>query len=145
MNGLSIEAARVLADTSVTTTVLQVLGGLIAALVAAAGIIGTWAALRVGRNSQIISTYRASAESWENRANSLSAEKQGVEEQLSGALQAVQSLQAKNDALQGLVTGQPAVEKLSRDMNRKFSELTEHIRRIENALKGKADVRPDAD
>ena len=145
MSGLSIEAARLLAEPSSTTTVLSVLGGLIAALIAAAGIVGTWAALRVGRNTQILSTYRASAESWENRANSLKAEKDAAEEQLARALENLHSLQTRNDTLQGLVTGQPAVEKLSRDMHRKFGELTDRMRSIEEILKGSGDVRTDSD
>lgn len=125
----------VLASTPVTT-VLSVAGGLIAVLITAAGIIGTWAALRVGRNTQITANYRATAESWESLATSLTAEKSELEHKLEEAMVTINSLNTKVSTLQDLATGHPEVEKLSRDMNKSFQTLTIQMNRIEHSLKG---------
>lgn len=118
------------------TTVISILSGLIAALIAIAGGVGTWAALRVAKNSQLIANYEATATSWERRATSLKAEKEGVEDQLKDALAAVSSLHAKISALQDIATGQPAVEKLTMDMNSIFQLIATQLNRIESHLTG---------
>jgi hypothetical protein len=123
---------------SAITTVLSVAGGLIAVLITTAGIIGTWAALRVGRNTQITANYRATAESWESLATSLTAEKSELEHKLEDAMVTIASLNTKVSTLQDLATGHPAVEKLSRDMNKSFQTLTIQMTRIEDSLKGAA-------
>jgi hypothetical protein len=128
-------AQAVLASSSVTT-VLSIAVGLIAVLITAAGIIGTWAALRVGRNTQITANYRATAESWESLATSLTAEKVELESKLEEAMVTIASLTTKVSTLQELATGHPAVEKLSGDMKKSFQTLTIQMNRIENSLKG---------
>jgi biopolymer transport protein ExbB/TolQ len=145
MSGLAYETARYYADSANSTTVLSVIGGLIASLIAVAGVVGTWAALRVGRNAQVLSTYKASAESWESLANSLKAEKESVEAQLDKALATVRALEARNAALQDLVTGQPVIEMVSRDMKTGFDKLTEQMARIEETLKGSTHGESDPD
>lgn len=125
---------------SSATTIITILGGLIVALIAIAGGVGTWAALRVAKNSQIIANYKATAESWENRANSLKAEKEGLEDQLRTAAAVNTSLQAKNSALQDLATGNPAVEKLTTEVNKFCQDLAGQIARIESSLKGTGHV-----
>ena len=130
--------AHTVLSTSPVTTVLSIAGGLIAVLITAAGIIGTWAALRVGRNTQITANYRATAESWESLATSLTAEKAELEHRLDDAMVTIASLNTKVSTLQELATGHPAVEKLSRDMNQSFKTLTQQMNRIENSQKGEA-------
>lgn len=129
-------AVQTVLATSPITTVLSIAGGLIAVLITAAGIIGTWAALRVGRNTQITANYRATAESWESLATSLTAEKSELERRLEEAMVTIASLNTKVSTLQELATGHPAVEKLSRDMNKSFQTLTIQMNRIEDSLKG---------
>lgn len=129
-------AVQTVLATSPITTVLSIAGGLIAVLITAAGIIGTWAALRVGRNTQITANYRATAESWESLATSLTAEKSELEHKLEDAMVTIASLNTKVSTLQELATGHPAVEKLSRDMNKSFQTLTIQMNRIEDSLKG---------
>jgi biopolymer transport protein ExbB/TolQ len=129
-------AAQTILASSPVTTVLSVAGGLIAVLITAAGIIGTWAALRVGRNTQITANYRATAESWESLATSLTAEKSELEHKLEEAMVTIASLNTKVSTLQELATGHPAVERLSRDMNKSFQTLTAQMNRIEDSLKG---------
>lgn len=129
-------AAQIVLASSPVTTVLSIAGGLIAVLITAAGIIGTWAALRVGRNTQITANYRATAESWESLATSLTAEKGELEHKLDEAMVTIASLNTKVSTLQELATGHPAVERLSRDMNRSFQTLTLQMNRIEDSLKG---------
>lgn len=144
MAALTALNAASASSSSVSSTALAVLGGLIAAMIMAAGAVGTWAALRVGKNSQVIANYKSGAESWEARANGLKAEKEGLEDQLATAMQTITSLQSKVSTLQELATGHPAVEALSRDMTRSFRSLTEQMTRIENVLKGEANGRPAA-
>jgi hypothetical protein len=129
-------AVQAVLASSPVTTVLSIAGGLIAALLTAAGIIGTWAALRVGRNTQITANYRATAESWESLATSLTAEKAELEHKLDDAMVTIASLNTKVSTLQELATGHPAVEKLSRDMNKSFQTLTIQMNRIEDSLRG---------
>jgi hypothetical protein len=129
-------AVQTVLASSAIPTVLSVAGGLIAVLITAAGIIGTWAALRVGRNTQITANYRATAESWESLATSLTAEKSELEHKLEEAMVTIASLNTKVSTLQELATGHPAVERLSRDMNKSFQTLTLQMNRIENSLKG---------
>jgi hypothetical protein len=120
---------------SAVTTALSVVGGLIAVLITIAGLVGTWAALRVGRNSQLISNYRATAESWEARAKSITAEKSALEKQLEEAMVTITSLTTKVSTLQDLATGHPAVEKLSREVGKSFQSLTNQLTRIEDSLR----------
>lgn len=134
--------AQTILASSTVTTALSIAGGLIAALITTAGIIGTWAALRVGRNTQITANYRATAESWESLATSLTAEKSELEHKLEEAMVTITSLNTKVSTLQELATGHPAVEKLSRDMNKSFQTLTLQMNRIENSLKGAANGGP---
>jgi hypothetical protein len=134
---LSLGSHMVYASSAITT-VLSVAGGLIAVLITAAGIIGTWAALRVGRNTQITANYRATAESWESLATSLTAEKMELEHKLEDAMVTIASLNTKVSTLQELATGHPAIEKLSRDMNLSFQTLTVQMTRIEDSLGGAA-------
>jgi hypothetical protein len=133
-------AVHTVLASSPVTTVLSIAGGLIAVLITAAGIIGTWAALRVGRNTQITANYRATAESWESLATSLTAEKAELEHKLDEAMVTITSLNTKVSTLQELATGHPAVEKLSRDMNKSFQTLTIQMNRIEDSLKGAGNV-----
>jgi hypothetical protein len=135
-------AAQAVLASSAVTTVLSVAGGLIAVLITAAGIIGTWAALRVGRNTQITANYRATAESWESLATSLTAEKAELEHKLDEAMLTIASLNTKVSTLQELATGHPAVERLSRDMNESFQTLTIQMNRIEDSLKGAGNGGP---
>jgi hypothetical protein len=62
--------------------VLTLFGTLISVLLAVAGGIGAWAALRVGRNAQVINNFRVNAESWEKVAGSRQAEKEELEQEL---------------------------------------------------------------
>jgi hypothetical protein len=135
-------AVQTVLASSPVTTVLSIAGGLIAVLITAAGIIGTWAALRVGRNTQITANYRATAESWESLATSLTAEKAELEHKLNEAMVTITSLNTKVSTLQELATGHPAVEKLSRDMNNSFKTLTIQMNRIEDSLKGAGNGGP---
>jgi hypothetical protein len=131
-------AVHTVLASSAVTTVLSIAGGLIATLITAAGIIGTWAALRVGRNTQITANYRATAESWESLATSLTAEKAELEHKLDEAMVTIASLNTKVSTLQELATGHPAVEKLSGDMKKSFQTLTIQMNRIEDSLRGAA-------
>lgn len=116
--------------------IISVLGGIIAALIAAAGGIGTWAALRVAKNSQLITNYQQTAQSWEARANGLKAEKEGLEDQLRDVMTTNAELRAKNQALQDLALGHPAIEQMALDMSNGFRVLGDQLRQMENKLKG---------
>lgn len=126
---------------------VSILGGLIAVVITIAGGVGTWAALRVGRNSQLIANYKATAESWESRASGLKAENEGLSEDLTETRQEVTDLNAKVTTLQELATGQPAVQKISTEMKEGFERLTERLDGFGESLesmKGVIDGRPKA-
>lgn len=123
-----------------STTIISILGGLIAALIAVAGGVGTWAALRVAKNSQLVANYQGAAESWEARANGLKAEKEGLEDQLKDVMETNASLRAKNAALQDMATGHPAIEQMAASMDRGFQVLADQLTRIESNLGGSGHV-----
>lgn len=121
---------------SSSTAAISILGGLIAALIAVAGGVGTWAALRVAKNSQLIANYQAAAASWETVADGLKAEKESLEGQLTEAKTTNATLQAKNTILQELATGHPLMESLTAGMNSGFEKLGEQLAGIEKTLRG---------
>jgi hypothetical protein len=123
---------------SAVTTFLSVGVGVIAVLITAAGAIGAWAALRVARNSQVTANYRATAESWESLATSLTAEKAELEHRLEDATVMIAGLNTKVATLQELATGHPEIERLSKSMNSSFRALADQMSRIEKSLKGAA-------
>jgi predicted RNase H-like nuclease (RuvC/YqgF family) len=53
-----------------TSELVTVFGILITCLLTAAGGVGTWAALRVGRNAQTLRNYRDAADSWKEKSDS---------------------------------------------------------------------------
>jgi uncharacterized protein YlxW (UPF0749 family) len=110
-----------------TSGLVSILGGLIALIITIAGGVGTWAALRVGRNSQLIANYKATAESWESRASGLKAENEGLADDLTDARKEVTDLKAKVTTLQELATGQPAVQQISNEMREGFDRLTKSL------------------
>lgn len=137
MSFLAIMAVHpYVASSPISTDILSALVGVVSVLIVAAGAIGTWGAMRIGKNTQILATYKASADGWEGLANSLKAEKTDVEERLAKATATVRVLEAKNVTLQDLVTGQPAIELLSRDMKASFESLGKQMKHVEDALRG---------
>lgn len=129
----AVPLAASLGDTS---TVISVLGGIVGLLIAVAGGIGTWAALRVAKNSQLIANYEATAESWEKRSNGLKAENEGLEDEIRQAKETIASLESKNAALADMAYGGPDVNILSADINRGFQLLGEQMSRIEGLVRG---------
>ena len=107
--------------------ILSILGGLIAVLIVIAGGIGTWAALRVGKNTQVLSNYKTAADSWEARARALEAEKNTKEDQIQVMTATITELHAKNAALMDMASGHPSVERLATEMRDSFKKLSERI------------------
>lgn len=123
----SIAQGVIAAGLTDTGSLISILGGLVALVITIAGGVGTWAALRVGRNSQVIANYKATAESWETRATALKAENEGLQDELTDTRKEVSELKSKNVTLQELATGQPAVQQISTDMRAGFDKLTEQM------------------
>jgi hypothetical protein len=107
--------------------VLSILGGLVAVLIVIAGGIGTWAAQRVGKNTQVLSNYKTAADSWEARARALEAEKNTKDEQIQVLTANITELHAKNAALMDMASGHPAVERLASEMRTSFESLAKKI------------------
>lgn len=141
---VSIALGVIAGSVSSTGSLIQILGGLIALIITIAGGVGTWAALRVGRNSQVISNYKATAESWENRASGLKAENEGLQGELTDAQRQIAELTSKNSTLRELATGQPAVQQISIEMKAGFEDLSDRLDsfgdRLEN-MRGVIDGR----
>jgi hypothetical protein len=122
------------ASLSSSATLVSALVALVGFFVVVAGGLGTWAALRVGKNSAVIANYKATAESWENRATALTAEKDGLEEELTTARSQIADLTSKNETLQQLVTGQPVVAAISEEMKEGFDKLARQMGRVGDRL-----------
>jgi vancomycin resistance protein YoaR len=119
-------------------SLLTILISTVGVLLLIAGGVGTWAAMRVGKNTQVVANYKASAESWESRANALKEQVEGLkgelgevkanatrEKQQSGEV--IAALQAKVATLQDLVTGQHAVEVLTNRVDDRFNDISDRI------------------
>ena len=130
----SIALGITAASATDTGSLISVLGGLVALIITIAGGVGTWAALRVGRNSQVIANYKATAESWENRASGLKAENEGLQDELTDARREISELTSKNDTLRELATGQPAVQQISAEMKAGFESITQKMERFGDRL-----------
>jgi hypothetical protein len=107
--------------------ILSILGGLIAVLIVIAGGIGTWAALRVSKNTQVLSNYKTAADSWEARARALEAEKNTKDEQIQTMTASITELHAKNAALMDMASGHPAIERLAAEMRTSFDNIAKKI------------------
>lgn len=86
-----------------TQFVLSLFGSLISVLLAIAGGIGAWAALRVGRNAQIINNFRTSAESWEKVARAQEEELREVKSENIELKQALAEVRGQVAVLTSLV------------------------------------------
>lgn len=110
-----------------SSTVLTLVGLLIAVVVAFAGVVGTWAALRVGRNTTVLSNYKQAAESAQTVADSLKSEVEQLRAELAEAKATAQrerdqwtksnaELQARISILQDLATGHSALDALGQQL-----------------------------
>ena len=86
-----------------TSFVLTLFGTLISVLLAVAGGIGTWAALRVGRNAQVINNFRTTAESWQAVAESQQTELDEVKTENAALRKQLAEVQGKVTVLTDLV------------------------------------------
>lgn len=111
-------------------TLLSLGIGLVAVLLTAAGIIGTWLALRVSRNTQVVTNYKAAADAWQARAVAQGDEIKGLQESLEETRHQNTELQAKVNVLQDLVTGRHAVDELSDKMDMGFERIAIQIRQL---------------
>lgn len=77
-----------------STGFFQALGGLLAALLILGTAVGTWAALRTGRQSQIIKNYRDAANSWREKSEAQEAEISQLRSELNESKRATEQYQA---------------------------------------------------
>jgi predicted RNase H-like nuclease (RuvC/YqgF family) len=109
------------------STVLTLVGILIAVVVAFAGVVGTAAAMRLGKNTTVLSNYKASAESAQSVADSLKSEVEQLRAELAEAKAtaarereqwsaANAELMARISILQDLATGHSTLEALGRQL-----------------------------
>jgi predicted RNase H-like nuclease (RuvC/YqgF family) len=107
-----------------SSQILTVLGIGLTLLVAFAGSIGTWAALRVGRNTSVLSNYKQAAESAQAVAASLKAEVEQLRAELAEAKDERTreqsewstknaSMESRIAILQDLATGHTVLEALA--------------------------------
>lgn len=117
--------------------VVEALGAALVALLAIAGAVGTWAALRVGRNAQTITNYRDALQSWKERSE---AQDTKIDEQQGeiGELQSeVHKLKTENAELRGQVntlrdaiSGRQIFDNLAEAFNRQHQELMERLDKL---------------
>jgi HAMP domain-containing protein len=107
--------------------VLTLVGILVAVVVAFGGVIGTVAAMRVGKNTAVLSNYKQAAESAQTVATSLKAEVDQLRSELVEAKETAAreraewtagnaELQARISILQDLATGHSTLETLGRQL-----------------------------
>lgn len=106
---------------------LTLVGILVAVLLGAGTVVGTWAALKVGRNTTVLSNYKAAAESAQSVATSLDGEVKQLRAELAEAKETASleraqwaaanaELQARIGILQDLATGHSTLEALGKQL-----------------------------
>lgn len=113
----------------------------VAVLIVVAGAVGTWAALRVGKNTGVVSQFRDAAASSEALARSYKSQMDNQEyqitdlqRQLSDRDKEIKVLQGQMDIMKDLVTGRPAFDEISRHLEdlvvRVDSRLSEALAQV---------------
>lgn len=115
-----------------TQFVLGLFGTLISVLLAIAGGIGAWAALRVGRNAQIINNFRTSSESWEKVARAQEEELREVKEENAELRRALAEVRGQVAVLTALV--RKSIESLASSTPR---EVIDKIGELMSSIEGK--------
>lgn len=111
-----------------TQFVLSLFGTLISVLLAIAGGIGAWAALRVGRNAQVINNFRTSAESWERVAKAQEEELREVKAENAELKTTLAEVQGKVLVLTSLVNS--AITSMTSSTPREVVDKIESLMRL---------------
>jgi flagellar motility protein MotE (MotC chaperone) len=88
-----------------SSVLLDILGSLVAIVLAGAGGIGAWAALRVGRNTQTVTNYREAARSWQAKSESQDAEIAELQRENADLRKQVADLSGQVAVLRDMITG----------------------------------------
>ena len=102
-------------------------GTLIALLLAGAGAIGTWAALRVGKNAQVLKNYRDVAASWKEKAEAQEDQIKDLITDLATAHAETNRLSDRVTFLQDAVTGKSAIDALAAQTTERYDSLSKQI------------------
>lgn len=102
-------------------------------LVTAAGLIGV--SFKVGRNAQVVTNYRDSANAWETKARAQSSEIAELQEKLATNDSLIKKLQDRMKMLEELVTGQAAISSLTTSIDASFTNLTTHLDSLVNQIR----------
>lgn len=114
--------------TELITTIAIVL----ATLLAVAGSVGTWAALRVGRNAQTLKNFRDSADSWKGKATAQESEISDLQKENTKLKSEIAELRGQVHALGDLV--RTAISELASPSNAQHQEVLERLDRIAKKL-----------
>jgi len=125
-----------------STGFFQALGAVLVVLLTLGTAVGTWAALRTGRQSQIIKNYRDAANSWKEKSEAQEAELQQLKTELENSNRANEQYQMRSTAriaeletqvtiLQNIVTAREEFDYL----NGQVKSLKDDTNAILNLLK----------
>lgn len=117
-----------------TDTLISIFGPLLATLLTIAGIIGTWAALRVGKNAQTLKNFRDSADSWKEKSQAQEVEITDLRKENSQLKSEIAELRGKVSTLGDLVA--TAISELASPSNSQHKEVLERLDSIANKLGG---------
>jgi predicted nucleic acid-binding Zn-ribbon protein len=113
-------------SSEIITTVAIVLG----TLLALAGSVGTWAALRVGRNAQTLSNYRDAIQSWKERSETQEAEIAELRTQLHQVQAENADLRGQVNTLRDAISGRSILGTLEKTLARQHAELLERLDKL---------------
>lgn len=119
------------------TALLTALGAILAALIAIAGIVGTWAALRVGKNAQTLSNYRDALQSWKERSEAQDTKIAEQDIEIGDLKTQVDELRHENSELRGqigtlrdAISGRQVFDGLSDSFARQHKELIDRLDKL---------------
>jgi cell division protein FtsB len=117
------------------STVLIILGSLVGILLVTAGTVGTWAAMRVGKNTQTVSNYREAAQSWQLKSQAQGAEIKELQAENTELRKQVADLSGQVGVLRDLITGASAVAEHDTRVNAYHSEVMARLAALEDLVR----------
>ena len=112
----------------------SVIAGLLALFIAALGVIGGWAALRVSKQTQTVKNFRDAAESWRQKSESQDNRIAELEHENAELRKQLADLQGQVTVLRDLATGASAIAEHEAKADRRQESIMTRLGAIEGIL-----------
>jgi cell division protein FtsB len=115
---------------------LDILIGFVTVVLAGAGTVGAWAALRVGKNTTTVSNYREAAQSWRLKSEAQDAEIRELQTENADLKKQLADLSGQVGVLRDMVTGTAVIAEHDTRVTNYHAEVMTQLAVIQSLLKG---------